>query len=543
MLVGYVSNEQFLALADALVDFHRRGEHVATVRSTARGAVYADIEPGDYVVTLACPGHGSKSVPVSLRDGEPFHFRMLSDRMRGYMWPKWNRSGELSEFRVHAVEPYRLSLWRYGKEKEFVRLLGWFDEHGPRANMQITPDGDYTPTGIAWNRRGYGHSHLGQRVAAPQRSGLYYLHAKGESGAFTSFPWVVAPAAPTCPVAVLANSITWNAYNNFGGRSNYINARALPAAPVVNARLDLPRYAGSDAFTEWGADDHEYTPLSFDRPEEGNVVPEHVQAIDPIEGRVACGLAPAEWRMLAWLEREGFPYDYYSDCHLHDGTLNLDAYRVLVLGVHPEYWSKAMFQRVKEWVARGGRLMYLGGNGLNCEVDFIDGHAMRCRTMLRAVNGALGMHDPKNPDIYYDSRMHRTGESEAGLLGVVTTETGIMTAAPYRVIDASHWVFDGTGLKNGDLFGERSQHERCHGGASGHETDKMSPNSPKETVLLAKGFNPDNGGAEIVVVAPPGGGRVYSVGSINYVASLLVDPTISRITRNVLEAFVSGSQR
>ena len=42
-----------------------------------------------------------------------------------------------------------------------------------------------------------------------------------------------------------------------------------------------------------------------------------------------CGQAPGEWRLLGWLEREGFAYDYYAEAQLHDGTLQLDAYRVL----------------------------------------------------------------------------------------------------------------------------------------------------------------------------------------------------------------------
>ena len=49
-----------------------------------------------------------------------------------------------------------------------------------------------------------------------------------------------------------------------------------------------------------------------------------------------------------------------------------------------------------------------------------------------------------------------------------------MTGAPYRVLDASHWAFAGTGLANGDLFGRASLHMRCPGGASAHETDKVS---------------------------------------------------------------------
>src|SRR5262249_38321854 len=156
-----------------------------------------------------------------------------------YAWPKCVRSGESAEFRVHSVEPYKLELWRYGWEKEFVRGLGWHDEHGPRATMQITPDGDYTRTGVAWNKVGYTSPAHKQLVEAPARSGLYYFHAstKGEAGAAFAFPWVVAPARPQAAVAVLASNLTWNAYNNFGGRSNYIHADELPPTPTVNSRL------------------------------------------------------------------------------------------------------------------------------------------------------------------------------------------------------------------------------------------------------------------------------------------------------------------
>jgi N,N-dimethylformamidase len=151
------------------------------------------------------------------------------------------------------------------------------------------------------------------------------------------------------------------------------------------------------------------------------------------------------------------------------------------------------------------------------------------------------MPDPNDPDVYLDSRMARTLESEANLLGVVCTDAGIMTAAPYRVVAADHWVFEGTGLRDGDLFGQKSLQERIHGGASGHETDKRSPHSPPGTVLLAKGINPDEGGAEIVYYETPGGGAVFSVGSITYVPCVLVDDAISRITANVINRFLGGS--
>ncbi|MFN8540565.1 MAG: carboxypeptidase-like regulatory domain-containing protein [Thermomicrobiales bacterium] len=156
MLIGYVSDERYVAIADAAVDFERDGVSVATTHTTARGAIYADLPPADYRVTIVRDGFGSKTVTMRPDPDTPYQFRLLTDRLLGYMWPKWVRTGELSEFRVHAVEPYRLSLWRYGLKKELIRLVGWFDEHGPRAVMQITPDGDYTQTGVRWNQEGYG---------------------------------------------------------------------------------------------------------------------------------------------------------------------------------------------------------------------------------------------------------------------------------------------------------------------------------------------------------------------------------------------------
>jgi hypothetical protein len=528
MLVGYVSDERYVALPDVLLEFDGGNGEAVEARSRASGAVYADLAPGAYLVTLAKEGYGAKRVRMTVRDGEPYSFRLLTDSLLGYAWPKWVRSGEASEFRVHSPEAYKLTLWRYGQEKKFVRTIGWFDEHGPRATVQITPDGDYTRGGAQWNRFGYTSPHHKQWVTAPSASGLYYFHAKTESGRFFAFPWIVAPESPRSPLAVLAANVNWNAYNSFGGRSNYIHPDRLPPTPTVNARLELKRYTDPDHLHY---DTTDYAPLSFDRPEPINHVPEEVRIADPIEGRAACHVAPAEWRLLGWLEREGFAYDLYAETQLHAGVLDLDAYRALLIHTHPEYWSRQMYDRVKEWVfERGGRLIYLGGNGLNCDVEFLD--EVTC--IYRNEDGRR----LREPGRRYESRFHLRHESEANLLGVVYDDRGIMTAAPYEVVDDSHWVFAGTGLRAGDRFGTESQHQRVPGGASGHETDKRSPSSPANTHLLARGLNPDGGGAEMVIHEPGRGAAVFSAGSICWVSSLWVDDGISRITANVVRRFL-----
>jgi N,N-dimethylformamidase len=518
MLAGFVSDDYYAALADVSVEFRGKDSTSAT-RSSAAGAVYVDLPAGAYEVCLSKPGYGSKRVSAQL-GGKPRHFRLLSDRLLGYAWPKWCRGGEAVAFRVHSIEPYKLGLWRYGYKKQFIRNIGWYDNHGPRAAMQVVPDGHFVEHGVGWDN-GFGVHR--QVIAAPERSGLYYFHAKGESGALFSFPLVVAPARASAAIAVLASTNTWNAYNAFGGRSNYIMAAHMIDEPIVNSKADLPRYKLSD-YGEWKSAP-EFDAISFDRPEPYNHVPEETECHHPIEGRQACHLAPAEWRLLGWLERQGYGYDLYADYQLHAGTLNLDAYRILILNTHPEYWSKDMYCAVKRWVfERGGRLMYLGGNGLNCAVEFLeDGKSMRCLNQWPAA---------------LESRFHNQVESEANLLGVVFTDPGAMTSAPYEVHAADHWIFAATGLQRGDLFGTKTLHERYGDGASGHETDKISPSSPRNTLLLAKGRNPDDGGAHMIYHETSKGGAVFSAGSITYPTALLCDPNLSRITATVIERFL-----
>ena len=374
MIFAYVSDEHYYALHGVLAEIiDLVHEHRLDISSSASGALSAELPPGRYRITLAKDGYGRKWIECDLPATAPLQLRLMSQSPCGFMWPKWVKAGSHSEIMVHAHEQFRLSLWRYGRTKEAAGVVSWFDEHAAHTTEQLLPDEDFTQGGVRWNRTGYPSVHPQQLLRAPQRSGLYYLWGRTLSGRQFSFPWVVAPAQACSEIAVLANTNTWNAYNSFGGRSNYVNPAGLPATPTVCPRRDLGRY--TSAASVWMASDEDYLPLSFQRPELGNDIFDNTPwdgrgPEQPIEGRMQCGQAPGEWRLLAWLEREGFAYDYYADAQLDDGTLNLDAYRVLLVGVHPEYWTRTMFDRVEAWVHNGGKLIYLGGNGLNCEVEF-----------------------------------------------------------------------------------------------------------------------------------------------------------------------------
>ena len=130
------------------------------------------------------------------------------------------------------------------------------------------------------------------------------------------------------------------------------------------------------------------------------------------------------------------------------------------------------------------------------------------------------------------------GETPDCLLGVAYTHSGFQTGTPYRVLDDSHWVFSETKLRNGDLFGCHSLHERCPGGASAHELDKIGPNAPPHLVHLAQGKGQNGAGADMIIFETPSGGAVFSTGSLTWILSLPIDDQVSAITANVLRRFL-----
>jgi hypothetical protein len=401
------------------------------------------------------------------------------------------------------------------------------------------PDGDFTIGGCRWNENGYPFGADERNVIpAPEETGLYYVHLKAtKSGDFFSFPLIVAPREPRADVAVLASTMDWNAYNDFGGRSNYVAAGSLPIAPAVNVREESP-YLRDTGGRFWNRPDDDYDPLSFDRPEPVNRVDEHEEITTPMHRIGSEHVAPTTWRLVGWLEREGIPYDLYAENQLASGVLDLDRYRVLILDQHPEYWTREMYDGLKRWVVdRGGRLMYLGGNGLDCEIELVDNSRA-----ARHLNGDQS-YWVKNRDFtggpfsFSPRRIERGGRYECPgtLLGVRTTLTGMNTAAPYRILDADHFAFEGTGLKVGDTFGHETLDVRSRGsGASGHETDRTCEHAPAGTRVLAKGTNPHEGGAELVYYETDSGGAVFSTGSISWICTLPVADDVSEITANVI---------
>ncbi|PON13101.1 hypothetical protein C2W62_36120 [Candidatus Entotheonella serta] len=73
---------------------------------------------------------------------------------------------------------------------------------------------------------------------------------------------------------------------------------------------------------------------------------------------------PADTHLFDWLEAMGHDADVITDHDLHAGGVELLApYKVVMTASHPEYHTKETLDAITAYTERGGRLMYLGGNG------------------------------------------------------------------------------------------------------------------------------------------------------------------------------------
>jgi len=496
--------------------------------------------------------------PYSTRELEQVNVvRLLEDRMIGYSEKLRYHQGDIARFYVHSSRSFRAELMRRGLNVFVAADLG---EHEPI--LQRVPDGKLVHVGLSWE------CPLEVTLSEQMRPGLWGLRLHDGCDCY-EIAFILASRAGKKSarsserkrVLVLASDPTWVSYNCWGGRSRYRNfedeaaGKQGPAKRLTTKSLKLlkrllrrmlPRRAmpfarkfargiGAGGLTVCDNPNHWwFRKLSVRRPFPHCSIVE-TDVLSPFASHLAAG----EWRVLAWLEREGFDYDFTSCFDLHQDPDLLLHYDAAVLSTHCEYWTKEMFVGLKRFVAQGGWLLNLGGNSVYREIEFDDDGGQRC----------------------VSESFDASAEDESALLGVRYDERGYGTCAPYRALRTKHWAFDSTGLREGDCFATDSlsrdtdepndSHDgklpgmgtqgHLHGrGGSGWETDKLSGTAPKNTVLLAKGKNPDSGGADMIAYETSTGGGVFSASSVTFGGCLLIDPVSSRIVRNVLRRATDG---
>ncbi len=279
----------------------------------------------------------------------------------------------------------------------------------------------------------------------------------------------------------------------------------------------------------------------------------------------------ADTHVLDWLENQGIDYDVITDEDLHnEGAALLDNYDAVVTGAHPEYYTTAMWDGLRAYLARKGRLAYLGGNGFIWRCALSD--EMPGILELRRPEDGIRYRDEEPGESYleftgeYGGLWRRLGMSPQALVGVGTVAVGFDASGYYlrkddSMDDRASFIFEGIG--DGEVIGDFGL---VGGGASGGEIDAIDwkAGTPSHTLVVASseghsentilcpdecGFNHSamngtqnpNVRADMTFFETPGGGGVFSVGSIAWAGSLShnnYDNNISRITGNVIRRFL-----
>jgi N,N-dimethylformamidase len=305
-------------------------------------------------------------------------------------------------------------------------------------------------------------------------SGVYAYQLTGPGGLSRYVPFIVRPNKPTSRVAVVIPTNTYNAYNTWGGHDRYTVGGGNGPRTVSLLR---PSTSADVASTG---------------------------AISPS--------MHSDLYLLRWMSTNQIEFDCYHDGDLDTGASWLNAYKVVVLASHPEYFSNTMRSNLINYISRGGRLINTGGNAIYDQVDRSpDGTALTYYG-----NAATG------------SRYRLfglLGESSTQILGV-DLGSSYMTFAPY-VVRTGHPLLNGTGLKVGDRFGSVAY----YGAASGWEVDVASNGIPAGTTLIAQGDN-SGGGADMLFIDKGNGGWVFTVSSLAFNSSLPYDSHASTILSN-----------
>jgi N,N-dimethylformamidase beta subunit-like, C-terminal len=402
----------------------------------------------------------------------------------------------------YRIEIYRIG-WYGGSGGRLIRCLPSCSEDiGGQALPTTSPD---PQTGE--NEAGWPVSDV-LRIGRRWRSGYYLaklvLTSGDGVGKSTGVPFIVrGPEGSRSAVLVVLPVNTWQAYNNWGGLSLYSDPRAAVR-------------------------------VSFDRPYS-----------------ISDDQVILDYPIVRFIDQFGYDAEYVADSDVDADPGQLVRHRLVVVGAHSEYWTKATRDGFEAARRLGTNLAFLGGNTGFWQIRYGD----PARRVLDEYRSAADPDpDPSQKTVRW--RDDPVDRPECTLVGLQWQGGGSSPSDPgYHAytVSAAHlsdpW-FRHTGFKAGDSVE----------GAVSREWDSVAPEcqgrTPPLTVLFhyegqqtpqtpgywASTYHSTN--ADIVRYEAPSGATVLSVGSIGFTRSLTgrgssvadgrtpPDPRMQRFIRN-----------
>lgn len=410
-------------------------------------------------------------------------------------------------------------------------------------------------------------------------SGAYALRARSgvndrAATRETYIPFFVRPPrvsrGPRPKVALLAPTMSYLAYCNHAEHitargAEQLMGRLLPFGHTDLTMYDHPELGGSlyDAHADGSG-----TCYSSRLRPNLNFSPQYHSWL----GGHGSGLYQynADTHLLDWLDHQGVEYDVITDEDLHqDGAALIRDYRVILTGTHPEYHSTAMWDAMKAWIDRGGRLMYMGGNGWYWRIGFHD--TLPGVIELRRAEDGIRPWIAEPGEYFqsfngeYGGLWRRIGRAPNVMCGVGFVAQGFDVSGYYRRAPGADdpraaFIFEGV---PDEIIGDFGL---IGGGAAGIELDCIATElgSPPSMLRLASSEGhsplillvneefgvvpPVLGGdqnpkvrADMAFGETPAGGAIFATASIAWCGSLShnrYDNNVSRITANVLKRFL-----
>jgi N,N-dimethylformamidase len=403
-------------------------------------------------------------------------------------------------------------------------------------------------------------------VPADLPSGCYAVHLRlGECEEHLPFFVLPPRGTATADVVLVMPTATYLAYANAHAHEDSPSAQLVFGHTMQLAEHDLHLYA----HPEYGL-----SLYGLHRDGSGNSLSTALRPIVNLRPRhrhLDQWGFPADLQLVDWLTERGIGFDVVTDRELHDeGAHLLRRYRVALSPTHPEYCSERMLDAWSDYVAGGGRAMYLGANGFYWVTGFhpTKPHVIEVRRgeagsrAWQSAPGELHLATTGERGGLWRSR----GRPPQKLFGVGMAALGWDRSSPYRPLpdardERATFIMDG--IDPDALIGAFGL---VGGGAAGHELDRydLGLGTPPDALLLAasEGHSDNyqgtqeeiffpvaaNGGtenhnvrADIVYFSNDRGGGVFSTGSIAWCGSLShegYDNDVSRMTANVLRRFL-----
>jgi N,N-dimethylformamidase len=407
-------------------------------------------------------------------------------------------------------------------------------------------------------------------VPADLKSGIYAMRLRigpGTGIAEEYIVFVVRPAKPNGKLCFLVPTASYLAYGNESLSFDAHIIQPMTGQPPVVTDLDVETYEhreyGLSTYDHY-EDDAGVCFSSYLRPIV-NMRPKYRMSSMNITWQF-----PADLSIVAWIDHMGYDCDFITDEDLdREGVELIKPYLCVMSGTHPEYVSEKMLDAQEDYVAGGGRLIYMGGNGYYWVVGF-DPEVPACME-VRKLDSGMRAWAAKPGEHYLQTTGEKSGlwrnrgRAPQKLTGVGFIAEGFETAAPYRKMpDAWHrtvsWITEGV---EGEIIGDCGL---AYGAAAGVELDRydLSLGTPPHTKIIASsGGHSDNyvlvteellyayagltGSldyrirGDITYFTAPNDGAVFSTGSIGYGQALPAngfDNSASRVLANVVNAFL-----